>query len=288
MRTPSGARRRPAVRHRPSTRVLPRIGCGVVGVRNRRASARRRRRTVRARRVRSPCSGCTPCVAARARRTGWSRPGSAGRPPAGRRRCAPRCPAACRARARSAGPRWSAQVIGSSSTRRRIVVPSGTGRIVWPVVAKPWAGLGVADRPGLVEAVEQRRRPVRGLALLEGGADAEEPVRQGEQRLGLLDVVGVVGALDEPPRVRRVVAGRRDDPPRRRQQPVVAGPGVVRAPHWARRATRRGRGPRRRRRAPPGRRPGRRGPRRSPARSGRRGPRRPRPARLRRRPPARG
>ena len=31
------------------------------------------------------------------------------------------------------------QVIGSSSTSRRMVVPSGTGRIVWPAVAKPYA-----------------------------------------------------------------------------------------------------------------------------------------------------
>ena len=31
------------------------------------------------------------------------------------------------------------QVIGSSSTRRRMVVPSGAGRIVWPAVAKPYA-----------------------------------------------------------------------------------------------------------------------------------------------------
>ena len=90
-------------------------------------------------------------------------------------------------------------------------------------VAKPYA-LRVHDRPGLVEAVEQRGRVIRGLALLEGRPDPEEAVRQREQRLRLLDVVGVVVALHQPPLIGGVVLRRGEDPAGRGHQPVLAGP----------------------------------------------------------------
>ena len=64
--------------------------------------------------------------------------------------------------------------------------------------------LGVMDRPGLVEAVQERAVAVRLAALLGVGAHAEVAVADGEQRLGEAQVAAVELALDQPPRVDRV------------------------------------------------------------------------------------
>ena len=125
--------------------------------------------------------------------------------------------------------------------------------------------LGVADVPRLVEAVDERAVAVRVAALLGVGAHPDVAVGDGEQRLGQPEVVDVVLALDEPPRVGREPV-----------QVEVVGRVAPHAGSSRRRAARRDRRRRRRRRW----RGGRRGRRRD--RRRRRGRRRP-PGRRRRR-----
>jgi ABC-type sugar transport system ATPase subunit len=64
--------------------------------------------------------------------------------------------------------------------------------------------LGVHDRPGLVEAVEQRRRLVDRSTLVVHPADADEAVRDGEHALAPADAALVEDDLDEAPRVVRI------------------------------------------------------------------------------------
>src|SRR5690606_30215286 len=63
--------------------------------------------------------------------------------------------------------------------------------------------LGVPDRPGLVEPVDERPVRVGLAALLDVAAHAEVAVRDGEQRLGHAEVLGGELRLDEPPRLGR-------------------------------------------------------------------------------------
>ena len=61
--------------------------------------------------------------------------------------------------------------------------------------------LGVGQRQGLVEAVEVRARAARRLALVEVAAQADVPVREREDRLGLREQVEVELMLGDRPRV---------------------------------------------------------------------------------------
>ena len=71
--------------------------------------------------------------------------------------------------------------------------------------------LGIGDRPGLVEAVEKGRRPVRRLPFVEGTTQSEVAVGQREESLGLFHRVGVVGTLNQPPGIRRVLRACGED-----------------------------------------------------------------------------
>src|SRR4051794_35497272 len=70
-----------------------------------------------------------------------------------------------------------------------------------PVLGVAVAGLGVRQRAGLVEAVEERPGRAGGLPLLEVAAQADVPVGQREQRLGLREQVEFELALDDRPRL---------------------------------------------------------------------------------------
>ena len=88
---------------------------------------------------------------------------------------------------------------------------------------KPVGVLGVHDRPGLVESVDERSRQQRWSTLLERATHAEVSVGEGEDRLGTVDVLPGVAGLDDSPRIRRVRVLRGKDDPATLHDPNVTG-----------------------------------------------------------------
>ncbi len=93
---------------------------------------------------------------------------------------------------------------GSSSTSRRMILPLVTLMTVCPSSGKPYAGLGVRQRPHLVDRVQvAARQPVR-VAFVQVAAQPDVPVRQREDRFALGQQVQVEPLLDQPPGLRPV------------------------------------------------------------------------------------
>ena len=63
------------------------------------------------------------------------------------------------------------------------------------------AGLGVRQRPVLEEAIQVRAGEPEGLALVEVAAEADVPVREREQRLGLRQVLEIERGFVKRPRL---------------------------------------------------------------------------------------
>ena len=89
----------------------------------------------------------------------------------------------------------------SSSTSSRSTLPFVTLTIVWPASGQPVGGLGVRQRPDLVEGVEVAAGQRERLALVEVAAQADVAVGQREDRLALAQQVEVQAALAHGPRL---------------------------------------------------------------------------------------